>query len=368
MFSKKKKDKKEKDDLPKITFISLLLKSFFFVLLIGALALAVLGMQKVAVTEVGVKINRIEIPYLMESGIQPKVYHPGYVFSIPFIQKVDVIDAKIKSYDMSKTFSGNKLDGDKALEIRTFDESTVFVDITILYQIDRNKAYIFWGNVAKTSGSESSYYSEVIKTLNNEIRDQMLFSLGVLGRDDFYSKSQGREDLAMKAKEVINRKFDKDNLGIIIVDIFLRDFSYSADYEAKILDKSLTEQFALVEKSKVKVEEVRKVLNADILSAGEAQIRIIQEEGFAAERQIMADGDLYLTSKKAEGDLAIKIATAEGKLALAQAFKGEGGNISVAIEMAKRLKELDTIILQSGGKDGLNPLNVEDMTKMFGVK
>ncbi len=349
------------------------LKPFFLkllasLLLIAVIGLAVLGLKKVDVTEVGVKINRISLPPFWESGIVHKSYSAGYVLTIPVIQHLDVIDTQIHSLELSKSFMGSPLDGDKALEIRTHDESTVHMDVSVFYQIDRDKAYIFWGNVAKGNGSVEDYYSQVVATLKSELRDQLHFTLGALGRDEFYSNSEKRESLALAAKDQINRKFSDDSLGIKLIDILIRDFSYSKDYEEKILDKSLTEQFALVEHARVKVEEVRKVLNADIIANGEARVKIVEQEGLSEEMKIHADADLYYTQQIAAGDLAIQKARAAGEKALSQAFKGEGGEIAVGIEMAKRLENLETIILQSGGKNGVNPLDVDAMRKLFGVK
>jgi regulator of protease activity HflC (stomatin/prohibitin superfamily) len=358
----------KKIDPEVVSLSSFFLKVLYSILLIAALSGVIFGMKKVDVTEIGVKINRISLPPFFESGIVPKSYSAGYVFTIPVIQTLDVIDTQIHSLELSKSYAGPSMGGDKALEIRTHDESTVHMDVTVFYQIDRDKAYIFWANVAKGSGHAEDYYTQVVATLKSELRDQLHFTLGAMGRDEFYNASEKRESLALAAKDQINRKFEIDHLGIKLVDILIRDFNYSKDYEEKILDKSLTEQFALVEQSRVKVEEVRKVLNAEIIATGEARVKIIEQEGLAEEMRIHADADLYYTQQIAEGDLAIQNARAVGEKALSKAFKGEGGEIAVAIEMAKRLENLNAIILQSGGKNGVNPLDVDAMRKLFGVK
>jgi len=47
---------------------------------------------------------------------------------------------------------------------------------------------------------------------------------------------------------------------------------------------------------------------------------------------------------------------------------GPGGQRIVALQMADVLKGLDKIVVQSGGKQGVNPLDLKSLLKMTGVE
>lgn len=343
--------------------------SIIFVLfLIFIIVVAVFGTKKIRVTQVGIKTNMFSFPPIVKSGVSTNVLGPGIAFFIPYIQKVDVIDIAMKKFEMAGSKKEQSLEFGNAVEIRTTDESIVIIDVSVLYQVDRKLAYKYWMNVKKKGDKKDSYLYEILKTIENEVRSELGVFLGKLGRDDFYNNSPKRENLAVHAKDSINQRFGSDEIGINIIDILVRDFHYSKDYEDKILEKALVNEEIEIQEVRKKVEEANKYLKAKVLAPGEAKIKVILEEGNASERQIFADANLYLEKKKAAGDLLIKQATAIGRRELVKAFRGLGGKNAVGLEMAKVLEGAELIILDSSGKDGVNPLDLNKIFKLYNLK
>ena len=48
-----------------------------------------------------------------------------------------------------------------------------------------------------------------------------------------------------------------------------------------------------------------------------------------------------------------------------EAYQGEGAERLVGLQWAKVLSGLDTIVLESGGPNGFNPLDLESLMKQF---
>lgn len=344
-----------------------------FGLLVIAGLIAVISLfcsVKIAPTQVGILTSQFQIPFIAEQGVQPHALAPGYQYFIPFVQRIEIVDTAVKSFRMSKYHNGSRDDGGPVLEIRTRDESTVFLDVTVLYQVDRAHAATYWQNVGKSK--------LLVTRLDNKVRDSMKLYFGQLSRDEFYSDAKGREHLAARVVEELNKELDAkiyvdgeerlkpDAEGVIVLDILISDFHYTDDYEHKIREKSLTEEEAAVQRAREKAESM-KALVMEAQAKGEAEYLLIKDQGEAVARKTRADADLIYTSELAQGDLAVLQADALGKRILSDAFDGSGGKHLSALEQAKVLQGIKTLILSSDGKDGLNPLDTPKMLRMYGV-
>ena len=64
----------------------------------------------------------------------------------------------------------------------------------------------------------------------------------------------------------------------------------------------------------------------------------------------------------------MQLATAKGTELENSAYQGVGSENLVGMEMAEVLRGLDVIIVPTGGKGGMNPLDLEQSLRMFDVK
>jgi regulator of protease activity HflC (stomatin/prohibitin superfamily) len=340
--------------------------TYLFIFLI-LLIQFVFGTKKIALNEVGVKTNLFSIYPFIKRGVSREIITPGFTFFIPYIQRVDKIDASILRYEMSDSFMGLPFWGSDPLEVRTFDESTVRVNVTVLYQIDKKLASEFLINIRRDRKNPDYYKKEMNKLMEYELKDELNLTLGKLSREEFYSNSTRRDELAREAKDKINNKFKQDNLGIFINDILIGNFFYDKEYEDKILEKNILEEETLVYEEKTKSSNLQASLETEVVSKANAQINLINEEAISEERKIKVNADLHKEKKIQEGDLLIRTAEATGKARLAEAFSGIKGRKAVAMEMVKALSGLDLIIIETGGKEGINPFDVKKMLDMYNI-
>jgi hypothetical protein len=64
----------------------------------------------------------------------------------------------------------------------------------------------------------------------------------------------------------------------------------------------------------------------------------------------------------------MSLAEAEKQRMINEAYQGAGSDRLIGLEWAKVLSGLDTIVLESGGPNGFNPLDVETLMKRLKVK
>ena len=92
------------------------------------------------------------------------------------------------------------------------------------------------------------------------------------------------------------------------------------------------------------------------------------EEGKAYVVKKQAEKDLYMRTKKAKANLMVKLAEAKKTDLKNKALQVRGSDRMVGLKMADVYKGLDVIIIPSSGKDGINPLNLNETLEIFGVK
>jgi hypothetical protein len=80
-----------------------------------------------------------------------------------------------------------------------------------------------------------------------------------------------------------------------------------------------------------------------------------------------AEKSLYVRTKIAEADLLVNMADARKTELMNQAYQKKGSDKLVGLKMAEVYNGLDVIMLPSSGQYGINPLNLQDSIKLFGI-
>jgi hypothetical protein len=75
--------------------------------------------------------------------------------------------------------------------------------------------------------------------------------------------------------------------------------------------------------------------------------------------------DSYRRKKASEANKVIALAEAERQRMINEAYQGAGADRLIGLEWAKVLGGLDTIVLESGGPNGFNPLNLDMLMKQL---
>lgn len=329
------------------------LAAFFFM---AAIILIPMFFTYVRPNEVGVK--QVKISLFGQSGLQEKVIDvPGFAFRIPGAevihlfpknrQVLDFADEKLRSVP-GKYYSEN------VARIQTSDGFFVDVDISVLYRIvDAFK-------VIQEYGAGDGYLHRGIIPKAEPILRQVL---GELATEDFYN-SPKRAARARLASDLLNTEMTQ--FGIEVEHVLVRQFRYTAEIQKNIEEKKLQDQLAQKNDSEAKAAIEQAVVKR-ITQEGEAAVRITIQEGLAYAVKKDAQKELYIRTKRAEADLLIQLAEAKRTKLENEAMQARGVDRKVALEMAKVLRGLEVIIIPSGGPQGMNPLDLDEMIRLLGV-
>jgi hypothetical protein len=84
--------------------------------------------------------------------------------------------------------------------------------------------------------------------------------------------------------------------------------------------------------------------------------------------RLSAEMDSYRRKKASEGNRVLALADAEKQRMINDSYQGPGSDRLVGLEWAKVMNGLDTIILESGGPKGFNPLDLDSLMKQLNLK
>lgn len=300
-------------------------------------------------------IKQVNIGF--KKGIQKNVFETGLHFVMPFgFEVMHRFPRNIQVFELTNSPStaarGARVE--KAAHIQTSDGFFVDVDISIPYHI--TDPY----QVITTIGPGKLYEDNgIVPRTEAKLKE----ALGEMTTEEFYN-SPLRVEKAKKAKQLLNQELQ--NKGIEVVDVLVRYFRYSEEIQKNIEEKKLKDQMVFTNQSKAKASGEESLVRK-VKEEGEAKIRVKLEEGKAYVMTKNAERDLYVRSKKAEADLLIKLAEAKRTELVNTAYQKQGSDKLVGLKMAEVYKGLDMIILPSGGENGMNPLDLENSLKLFGV-
>jgi regulator of protease activity HflC (stomatin/prohibitin superfamily) len=243
--------------------------------------LAFLGVVFVPPDRVAVVISPVS-----PGGIRDYPVYPGLRWVIPIVEHVKTYPISRQTFTMAKTPSEGETKGEMTVEARTLDGQRIFVDSSVIYEIDPAQVvslHIRWQNryeqdliLPETRGIIRDVVSqyrvdEVVSTKRFEVTDK----------------------ISRRLKEVLAAN------GLTLVDFVLRDITFTPEYAQSIEQKQIAEQQALqakfvVEQKKQEAEQARQVAQgqadaAVIQAKGEAEARLIQARAEAEALKLIAD-------------------------------------------------------------------------------
>lgn len=301
-------------------------------------------------------IKQVNIGF--KSGIQDKVYGTGLHIVLPLgFQTMHRFPRDIQVFELTGYPDTASIDArrEKAAHIQTSDGFFVTVDVSILYHItDPYK-------VITTVGPGKLYEDNGIIP---KVEPKLKQALGELTTEEFYN-SPLRVEKSNIAKALLNEELNPK--GIQVDNVLVRYFLYSEEIQRNIEEKKLKDQLVFTNQSKAK-SSAEEALVKKVRQEGEANIKVKLEEGKAYVMKKNAEKDLYVRSKMAEADLMIKVAEARKTELINQAYQKRGSDKLVGLRMAEVYKGLGVIMLPSSGPSGINPLNLQDSLRLFGVE
>jgi len=340
--------------------------------------------REVPLDRVGVKLNMIG-----GKGVVEKDFAPGYVFVMPGFQRLDLMDPTVQDFTMAATEAVRSERSDllgmtrqqqltfrqgAPVNLRTQDEFTVDLDITVLYRIRPDAAHL----VLKEFGS---MYGFQARTLEPQTRLVIWNVLGQLRSADFYNSAL-RTAQADRARAELNRRLAAHNLEVL--DVLIRNIKYQDEFEQKLLDLQLIDQRQRlakdqeeVERAKEKTQLIEKATTASVIAimaelekerktqiaATDMKIAQVTADASFLAQKMIAEADSYGRQRKALGELAKTSATAVGDKAVAAAYTGAGAELFLAKQLLEGLQIGDIEI----NTNDMNPFDVRRMLEMIGL-
>ena len=229
----------------------------------------------------------VVISAIAEKGYREAPLQPGLRWIAPFVERVERYDVSRQTYTMSIAAFEGEIQGDDSITARTADGQEIFVDASVIYQINPNKVvdlHILW---------QDRYSSDLVRAHTRGIIRE-----GVSQFNVEQVISNKRFELVVYINEELGGKFEEN--GLTLVDFVLRNITFSPEYAASIEQKQIAEQEAkqaafVVEQ---KIEEAKQVIET---ARGDSQAAVIAAEGRAEARLIeaLAEADSLILIQKA---------------------------------------------------------------------
>ncbi len=219
------------------------------------------------------------------NGYLEEALTPGLRWIVPG-ETARVYSISRQTYTMSAGTSEGTIVGDDSIRARTKDGQEVFIDASVIFQVDSTQVtqlHIEWAN---------RYLNELVRPTTRGIVRDVASQYGI---EEIVSSQRASLENAITMS--MEEKFLENNL--ILVDFVLRDIHFSAEYAIAVEQKQIAEQqaqqaFFVVESKKQEAEQARQIAQgvadaAVIAAQGEADARIIQAEAEAAALELISN-------------------------------------------------------------------------------
>lgn len=219
----------------------------------------------------------IVISALNPDGYRSQVLQPGLRWIIPFFERVEIYPISRQTYTMSIVQNEGDIVGDDSISARTSDGQEIFVDASVIFEIDPQKivqVHILW---------QDRYATDLVRAHSRGVIRDGVSKFGV---EEIVSEK--RFELVNYIESQLSEKLAEN--GLSLVDFVLRNITFSPEYAASVEQKQIAEQ--QVEQQKFVVEQKKQeALQAVELARGDAEAKIIAAEGAAQARMIEAQAE-----------------------------------------------------------------------------
>jgi len=219
----------------------------------------------------------IVISALNPDGYRSQVLQPGLRWIIPFFERVEIYPISRQTYTMSIVQNEGDVVGDDSISARTSDGQEIFVDASVIFEIDPQKVvqvHILW---------QDRYATDLVRAQSRGVIRDGVSKFGV---EEIISEK--RFELVDYIESQLSEKLAEN--GLSLVDFVLRNITFSPEYAASVEQKQIAEQ--QVEQQKFVVEQKKQeALQAVELARGDAEAKIIAAEGAAQARMIEAQAE-----------------------------------------------------------------------------
>ncbi len=291
------------------------------------------------------------------AGLQKDTFGPGLYMVISGVERLHLFptDLQIVNFSDSQSETSKSFRTAPAVKIQTSDGYNVVLDVSVLYRISDAHRIIV------DSGPGRAFEDRLVVPRSDRILRK---TLGELNSEQFYQGPQ-RIEKARNAEEMLRAELAP--FGIALDAVLVRRFTYDERYQSLIEGRKIKDQTVFLRQAEaaVAIEERKR---DTIIAEGKANQEVELARGASEIKKLQSQADLIRRKKAAEGQLLIELAEAKGTQLENDALQGAGSENMVGLKMAEVLQGIDGLVLNSSGKDGLNPLDLAGLLQKFEVK
>jgi regulator of protease activity HflC (stomatin/prohibitin superfamily) len=219
----------------------------------------------------------VVISALTPTGYREQAMTPGLRWIVPFFERVVRYPISRETYTMSAVPNEGSVLGDDSISARTLNGQEIFVDSSVIFQIDPEqvvKVHILWQN---------RYPSELVRAQARGIIRDAVSQYGV---EDVVATK--RFEMVKYINDKLTQKLSEN--GLILVDFVLRNITFSPEYAASVEQKQIAEQKVQQEVFVVQ-QRIQEAQQAVETAKGEADSAVIAAQGAAKSRLIQAQAE-----------------------------------------------------------------------------
>jgi regulator of protease activity HflC (stomatin/prohibitin superfamily) len=317
--------------------------------------------QYIHADQFAVKQVDVSLPLLTgPAGIHSNIFNTGIHWRLPGCEKLILFPKSVRAVTLHAKTKGDDstekfVRYEDAAHIQTSDGFFINLDVSILYRvIDPYK-------VVREFGAGALYEQNGIIL---QAEPTLKATMGTLHPEDFF------DAIKRVAKQDETRERFNEFLiprGLQVDYVLIRYPKYHEAVQARIEARNIQEQTKQKNVEEAILAQANGALK-EVEKQGEANLTIKLMEGSNYVTRLTAQMDSYRRIKASEGNKVISLAEAEKQRMINDAYQGAGADRLVGLEWAKVLSGLDTIVLESGGPNGFNPLDLEAMMKQLKLK
>jgi len=342
-----------------------------FLAIVGLAVLAVLGFvllfERIPPATIGVKQSQ------WGGGIIEQDYSAGFRWGVTGYHKWYLLDGRTHFLTFSERLRRVSSNERPGLEIRTRDNNSIDVDVTLTYRIKPGA-----GHLIVDDGLQAGYRDRVTSTVESVLRKE----LAKLTSEEFVA-TEIRMERARKTLPVLATNLE--DFHVEPLELLIRAVRFQPEYEQKKQDQQLVNQNTLLATAEERVERQEQVtgvigketeaLEKERRATWDKLLQDARSENEIAVARILAEAEVYekTTRSNADADYVSSIAAGELALAKAEALRNElrnkaldttGGSILLAMQAADNLI-IDEVTLNSNDPEVPSVLDIGEMVRLL---
>jgi regulator of protease activity HflC (stomatin/prohibitin superfamily) len=294
------------------------------------------------------------------SGIHTNIYETGIHWRMPGCEKYLVFPKSVRAVTLHGKGRSQETPElfvryEDAAHIQTSDGFFINLDVSILYHVV--DPYL----VVHKFGAGNLYEQNGIVL---QAEPTMKSTMGTLHPEDFFdaTKRVAKQDETRDKFNELVRPW-----GLRVDHVLIRYPQYHEAVQSRIEARNIQEQTKQKNIEETKLAQALADLK-EVVNQGEAGLSIKLMEGSNSVTRLTAQMESYRRKKQSDGNRVIALAEAEKQRMINESYQGLGADRLIGLEWAKVLGGLDTIVLESGGLNGFNPLDMEALMKQLKIK